>query len=173
MGVISREAFDKMTTFSQYVDLMKANKDQMAQFTDEVSISDEDVAWWKSQGKINVVVLTFDGCGDALYNIPIIAKIGKLASNVDVRVIQRDDNLDIMNKYLNQGQFQSVPTFIFLDENLNEIGNLKERASDMTKIMEAEMLAARRQARVTHKDAWRTLMSKELRATVAEKKQSP
>ncbi len=173
MAVISREQFDKMTTFDQYVSLMKANKDQMIQFTDEVTIPDDDIAWWKSQGKINVVILTFDGCGDALYNIPIMAKIGKLAPNVDVRVIQRDENLDLMNKYLNQGQFQSVPTFIFLDESLNEIGNLKERASDMTKIMEAEMLQARRQARVTHKDAWRTLLTKEFRATVAEKKRSP
>ena len=173
MPVMSRDRFEQATTFEQYVEAMKVNKEQMRKFTDEIEIPAEDVEWWKKQGKINVYTLTYDGCGDALYNIPVLAKIAKLAGNIDLRVVQRDENLDVMDQYKNQGLYRSVPTFVFMDENLNEIGNLKERAEAMTQIMEAEQLKVRRALRDQHLDAWRKEMARELRAVVSEKKRYP
>src|SRR5262245_49562044 len=128
MPVMPKERFEQATTFDQYVDRMKVNKETMLQFTSEVEIPADDVAWWKQQGPLKVLTLTYDGCGDALYNIPVLAKIASLAGNVDLRVVQRDENLDLMDQYKNQGTYRSVPTFIFMDDGLNEVGNLKERA---------------------------------------------
>src|SRR5687768_16266561 len=163
MAVMPKERFEQATTFDQYVERMKVNKETMLQFTEEVQVPAEDVEWWKKQGNLKVLALTYDGCGDALYNIPVLAKIGKLAPNVELRVVQRDENLDVMDQYKNQTLFRSVPTFIFMDENLNEIGNLKERAEAMTQIMEAEQLKVRRSLRDQHKEAWRKEMAKEFR----------
>lgn len=173
MPVMPRERFEKATTFDQYVEQMKVNKEQMLKNVDEIEISSDDVAWWKQQGKVNAYVLTYDGCGDALYNIPVLAKIAKLAGNVDLRVVQRDENLDVMDQYKNQGLYRSVPTFIFMDENLNEIGNLKERSEAMTQVMEAEQLKVRRALRDQYKDEWRKEMARELRTVVGEKKRYP
>jgi hypothetical protein len=152
---------------------MKVNKDQMQAFTNEVEVPADDVEWWRKQGKINVLALTYDGCGDALYNIPVLAKIAKQAPNVDFRVVQRDENLDIMDQYKNQGIYRSVPTFIFMDENLEEVGNLKERAEGMTQIVEAEMIKVRRALRDQNKVPWRAEMIKEFRTVVADKKRYP
>jgi hypothetical protein len=173
MPVMPKERFQSATTFDQYVDRMKVNKEQMQKFTEEVELSKEDVEFWRGRGKLNVYVLTYDGCGDALYNIPVLAKIAKQAPNVDLRVVQRDENLDVMDQYKNQGLYRSVPTFIFMDENLEEVGTLKERAESMTQVMEAEQLKVRRSLRDQHKDAWRAEMARELRAVVAEGKRYP
>jgi hypothetical protein len=173
MPVMPRERFEKATTFDQYVDLMKVNKEQMLKNVDEIEISADDVSWWKQQGKLKVFVLTYDGCGDALYNIPVLAKIAKLAGNVDLRVVQRDENLDIMDQFKNQGLYRSVPTFIFMDESLEEIGTLKERAESMSQVMEAEQLKVRRALREQYRDEWRKEMARELRTVVAEKKKYP
>ena len=173
MPVMPKERFEQATTFDQYVERMKVNKETMRQFTEEVQIPAEDVEWWKQQGKLKVLTLTYDGCGDALYNIPVLAKIAKLAGNIDLRVVQRDENLDLMDQYKNQGLYRSVPTFIFMDENLNEVGNLKERAESMTQIMEAEQLKVRRSLREQNKEAWRAEMASEFRKVVAEKKRYP
>jgi hypothetical protein len=173
MPVIPRERFQAATTFDECVERMKVNKEQMQKFTDEVQVSPEDVEWWRSRGKLNVYVLTYDGCGDALYNIPIMAKIARQAPNIDLRVVQRDENLDIMDQYRNQGLYRSVPTFIVMDESFEEIGNLKERAESMTQVMEAEQLKVRRALREQHKDAWREEMKRELRNVVAERKRYP
>jgi len=173
MPVMPKERFEQATTFDQYVERMKVNRENMLQFTEEVQVPAEDVEWWKKQGALKVFALTYDGCGDALYNIPVIAKISKLAGNIDLRVVQRDENLDLMDQYKNQGIYRSVPTFIFMDEGLNEIGNLKERSEAMTQIMEAEQIKVRRALRDQNKEPWRAEMISEFRKVVGEKKSYP
>ncbi|MBM4419863.1 MAG: thioredoxin family protein [Chloroflexi bacterium] len=173
MPVMSKERFEKATTFSQYVDLMKVNRDTMLRFTDEVQIPAEDLDWWRSQGPIKVYTLTYDGCGDALYNIPVLARIARHCPNVDLRVVQRDENLDVMDQYRNQGLYRSVPTFIFMDQNLEPIGVLKERAEAMTQIFEAEQLKVRRALRDQYLQEWRGEMTREFRNVVANKKVYP
>jgi hypothetical protein len=165
-AVLSKERFEAATTFAQYHERMQANKERMGQFVDEVQISDADLAWWRGRGPIKILTLTYDSCGDALYNIPIMAKIAQQCPNIDLRVVQRDENLDIMDRYLNQGIYRSVPTFIFMNENLEEIGNLKERPEEITRVIEAEMLAVRRRLRDENKDAWRGVVADALKATV-------
>jgi len=170
---LTKERFLAATTFDEYVQRMKVNKEQMLQHVEEVQVPAEDVEWWRSQGKLNVFVLTYDGCGDALYNIPVLAKIAKSAPNIDLRVVQREENLDIIDQHLNQGIYRSVPCFIFLDENYQEIANLKERAESMTRIFEQEQLDVRRRLRVQYKEPWRAEMLREFKEVVANKKKYP
>jgi hypothetical protein len=170
---LTKERFLAATTFAQYVDRMKVNRAQMLQNVDEVQVAPADVDWWRSRGKINAYVLTYDGCGDALFNIPALAKIASLCSNVDLRVVQRDENLDIIDEHLNQGLYRSVPCFIFLDENYQEIANLKERSEDMTRVMEQEQLQVRRRLREENKAAWREEMLRELKQVVGTGKKYP
>ena len=168
--VLSAERFAQATTFEQYVARMTVNRETMLKYVDEVQVDAEDLAWWRDQGKVNVLVLTFDGCGDALYNIPVMAKIAAQCPNLDLRVIQRDENLDLMDRYLKQGTYRSVPTFIFMDERLAEIGNLKERPEHLSVLVEQEMIKVRRRLREENRVAWRGELAKEFRAVVAEKK---
>ena len=170
---LTKERFLAATTFDEYVERMKVNREQMLQHVEEVQVSPEDLAWWRSQGKLNAFVMTYDGCGDALYNIPILAKIAKLSPNIDLRVVQRDDNLDIIDQHLNQGVYRSVPCFIFLDDNYQEIANLKERSEDMARVMEYEQLQVRRRLRVENKDPWRAEMLNEFKNVVANHKKYP
>jgi hypothetical protein len=172
-SALTKERFLAATTFSQYVERMKVNREKMLQHVDEVQVPPNDVDWWRSRGKINAYVLTYDGCGDALYNIPILAKIAQQAPNVDLRVVQRDENLDIIDQHLNQGLYRSVPCFIFLDENYHEIANLKERSEEMTRVMEQEQLQVRRRLRDEYKQPWRTEMLRELKEVVATGKKYP
>jgi len=170
---LTKERFLAATTFDEYVERMKVNREQMLQHVEEVQVSPEDLAWWRSQGKLNAFVMTYDGCGDALYNIPILAKIAKLSPNIDLRVVQRDDNLDVIDQHLNQGVYRSVPCFIFLDDNYQEIANLKERSEDMARVMEYEQLQVRRRLRVENKDPWRAEMLNEFKNVVANHKKYP
>lgn len=170
---LTKQRFQQTPTFDQYASSMTANKEKMRQHVDEVQVPEEDVRWWRSQGPLNVYVLTYDSCGDALYNLPILAKIAQQAPNVDLRVAQRDDNLDVMDHYLNQGAYRSVPTFIFLDGDFNEIGNLKERAESMTRVMDQEQLNVRRRLRDENKEPWRKEMLREFKDVVQNHKRYP
>jgi len=170
---LTKERFLAATTFDEYVERMKVNKEKMLQHVEEVQVPAEDVEWWRSQGKLNAFVLTYDGCGDALFNLPVLAKIAKRCPNIDLRVVQRDENLDIIDQHLNQGIYRSVPCFIFLDENHQEIANLKERAESMARVMEQEQLEVRRRLRDQYKEPWRAEMLREFKEVVATKKKYP
>src|SRR5262249_497649 len=173
MAPLTKDRLVASRTFDEYVSRMSVNKEKMQQHTEEVQVPPEDVDWWRSRGKLNVFVMTYDSCGDALYNIPIMAKIAKQAPNVDLRVAQRDENLDVMDEHLTQRLYRSVPCVVILDENYQEIANLKERAEAMTRVMEQEQLNVRRRLREEYKEPWRKEMLKELKDVVATQKKYP
>ncbi len=71
--------------------------------------------------KLTWIVLTESWCGDAAQNIPVFAKITEANSNINLRILLRDDNPELMNQYLTNGG-KSIPKLICLDEHLNELG---------------------------------------------------
>jgi hypothetical protein len=71
--------------------------------------------------KIIWLVIAESWCGDAAQNLPVMAKMAEANSNIELRVILRDENPELMNQYLTNGG-KSIPKLICLDENLNELG---------------------------------------------------
>jgi hypothetical protein len=51
---------------------------------------------------------------------------------LNLRVFLRDQNLDLMDQYLNQGQFRSIPVFVLFDEEFREVGHFIERPASVT-----------------------------------------
>lgn len=68
------------------------------------------------------LIITEGWCGDAAQNIPIIEKIAAESANIETRYVLRDENLELMDKYLTHNA-RSIPKLIALDaETLVEIG---------------------------------------------------
>lgn len=68
------------------------------------------------------LVLTEAWCGDAAQNIPVLAKMAEQNKNINLRLILRDENLDVMDAYLTNGG-RSIPKLICLTPELEEIGS--------------------------------------------------
>ena len=66
------------------------------------------------------MVLTESWCGDSAQNLPVLAKISKLNENIELRILFRDSNLEIMDQYLTNGT-RSIPKLIAFDEEGNEL----------------------------------------------------
>src|SRR5690625_6161251 len=62
-----------------------------------------------------------------MLNIPIFLKIAEIA-NMPVRFLNRDENLELMDEYLTNGN-RVIPIFIFIDEDGNEDRNEEDRKS--------------------------------------------
>jgi hypothetical protein len=54
------------------------------------------------------MVLTEPWCGDSAFLLPVIAEAAQLSENVTLRILLRDDNLDVMDQYLTGGS-RSIP----------------------------------------------------------------
>ena len=67
------------------------------------------------------MVISEAWCGDSAQNLPYIAKISEHNSLINLRIILRDSNLDIMDLYLANGTSRSIPKLVAFDENGNEL----------------------------------------------------
>ena len=72
-------------------------------------------------GHWHLLVLNEDWCGDAVNIVPIVAKLADSVSNMDLRILARDENLDIMDAHLT-GKSRSIPIVILLNKKFEECG---------------------------------------------------
>jgi hypothetical protein len=162
--MLTKERFAQGMTIQQYLDQMGTNKDTFMKFLAEVKIKPEDKAALAKMGKkLKAMVITEDWCGDALYNVPVLFKLVEGNPDIEVRVFLRDKNSDIMDQYLNKGQFRSIPVFAFFDEGMHEIARLLERPQKLTEEIEAKMLEARKALRAEKVEPWRQDIVNEVR----------
>lgn len=86
--------------------------------------------------KTTWLVLTESWCGDAAQSMPVMQKFAEQNSKIDVKVILRDENLELMNHFLYNNTL-SIPRLIAFNEDTQEvIGDWGPRPSKLTKIVE-------------------------------------
>ena len=162
--MVTKEQFKQGMTIEQYLAQMGTNKDKFVEFLDTVKIDPADKGALDKYGKkLNVLVITEDWCGDALYNVPVLAKMVEGSPNVEMRIFLRDKNKELMDQYLNQGLYRSIPVFAFFDENMNEVARFIERPPVQTEEIEKKMLETRRALRAERYLDWRSGVVKEIR----------
>jgi len=67
------------------------------------------------------LILTEGWCGDAAQNIPVIHLIEKECKQIELKLLLRDENLELMDRYLTDGG-RSIPKLICLDKkSLKEV----------------------------------------------------
>lgn len=81
--------------------------------------SDEEFIKQLKERNLRAIVLAEVWCGHCMLNIPIFLKLAEKA-NISVRFLNRDENLELMDQYLTNGN-RVIPIFIFIDEEGNEV----------------------------------------------------
>ncbi|MFC2133628.1 thioredoxin family protein [Bacteroidota bacterium] len=82
------------------------------------------------------MVLTEDWCGDSAQNLPYIAKIAASNPLVDLRILLRDDNLDIMDLYLTNGKSRSIPKLVAFNQDGEELFQWGPRPKEAQKFVD-------------------------------------
>lgn len=77
-----------------------------------------------------LLVIAEDWCGDASNTVPVIAKLADAVPGLELRVILRDANPEVMDRYLTNGS-RSIPVVIALDENYRELGHWGPRPTEL------------------------------------------
>src|SRR5919198_2749165 len=132
---IDRARFAKGLTYDGFKDQMTRNRERLEENEKRVRFRPDDLAAFKAlPRRLPVVVLAEDWCGDVIANLPVLARLAKESGKLDVRIFLRDQNDDLMSRYLNQGKFKSIPVFVFLDEDFRELGHWIERPASVTEL---------------------------------------
>ena len=80
----------------------------------------------RPDGPAKVLALGEDWCPDVFRGLPVMVRIAE-AAGMELRIFPRDDNLDIMDEFLNRGESQSIPTFVFYTRDHRYIAHWIER----------------------------------------------
>jgi hypothetical protein len=77
-----------------------------------------------------LLVIAEDWCGDASSTIPVVAKLAATVPGLELRVILRDENPEVMDRYLTNGS-RSIPIVIVLDDGYRELGHWGPRPREL------------------------------------------
>jgi hypothetical protein len=131
---VTKERFDEGLSYEQYIDQITQNKERFLANYESASIAPDAVEHFRNQSQpLNVLAIGEDWCGDVVAGFPVVAKlVDASGGKLNLRVFLRDQNEDLINQYLNQGKFKSIPVFVFFDQNMREIGHFIERPAAQT-----------------------------------------
>ncbi len=99
---------------------------------DTISAFDKSVIW---------LVLTESWCGDAAIALPVMNKIAELNPNIRFRVLLRDGNSELMDRFLTKGT-KSIPKLIVVDQGTKSVvaewGSRSKNATDLVEAYKKE-----------------------------------
>ena len=85
--------------------------------------------------KVTWLVLTESWCGDAAPALPVMEKIANLNPNIQLRIVMRDENTELMNEFLTNGGM-SIPKLIAIeDASQSVVGSWGPRSKNAAKLV--------------------------------------
>jgi len=130
-SVVTPERFAQGLSYADYIAQINVNKDQFQSLYDQFQLTPEDAAFFSkaaqhSDGPAKMLVIGEDWCPDVYRGMPVMARLSE-ASGMEMRIFPRDSHLDIMNEFLKNGEYMSIPVAVLYTRNHKYIGHWIER----------------------------------------------
>jgi len=187
-SVVTPERYSSGLTYTEYLEQIKVNKDWFERLYDNFRLQPEDAQFFREAaqnpgGPARMLVVGEDWCPDVYRGMPMLARLAE-AAGIGMRVFPRDENLDIMNEFLKEGKFQSIPAAVFYTRDHQYICHWIERPARATREMaeiasqvkqempdapEAEQRAAARPRTQARFPDWQQESVKEMRTMLTER----
>jgi thiol-disulfide isomerase/thioredoxin len=144
---VTRERFAHGMTYAEHLAAITKNREQFEANERDLVLDEAQLVPFRAlERPLLVLVITEDWCGDCVANVPIVARLARETGKLDLRLFLRDQNPDLMDRYLSQGTFRSIPVVVFFDDDFREVGRFIERPRSVTE------LRARRRAEIYASD---------------------
>ena len=111
----------------------KLNAQRSKRITKTTSLTSELSDQIAALQKQTWLLITETWCGDAANSVPIIEKLAELKPEVNLRIVLRDEQPELMNQFLTKGG-KSIPKLIALDDELNVLFSWGPRPEELQKI---------------------------------------
>jgi len=94
-------------------------------------------------GEWRMLVISEDWCGDASNTVPVLARMAEVLPNLEIRVVKRDENPELMDAFLTNGS-RSIPMALVLRPDFTVAGTWGPRPAELQDFVLAEKKAALR-----------------------------
>ena len=186
-SVVTPEKYASGFTYEEYLAQIKVNKNWFEQLYDTFQLQPEDAEFFRKasqspNGPTKMMIIGEDWCPDVYRGMPMMARIAE-AADMEVRIFPRDSHMDIMNEFLKEGKWASIPTAVFYNRDHQYICHWIERPElaerEMTEIAaqlqselpdadEHQLRAAARPRNQERFPAWQQESVREIREMLAQ-----
>jgi thiol-disulfide isomerase/thioredoxin len=130
-SVVTPERFSQGFSYPNYMDQIKVNKARFEGFYNGLTLSSEDTSFFKElaqrpDGPAKMLVIGEDWCGDVIRGLPVLARVAE-AAEIPISIFPRDTHTDIMDEYLKEGKYMSIPVAVFYTSDHRYICHWIER----------------------------------------------
>ena len=129
----------KSTGNEQSADLThysELNEVRMNRLDKTMVVSEENIKRLQEINSEMIWLVISEGwCGDAAQILPIIHKMAEQSEKIDLKIVFRDENEELMNLFLTNGT-KSIPKLIVLDKNsLEVLGDFGPRPTEAKQLI--------------------------------------
>jgi hypothetical protein len=119
-----KKRFEGAKALSDFIAGADQNRELWQSIYARASVSDDILELARQlPARRHLLVLVEDWCGDAFNSVPWLARLADaVADKLELRVLRRDENLDLMDEHLSPTGGRAIPVVMVLDENFREIG---------------------------------------------------
>ena len=135
MSVVSEDRFAAGFSWDDYMRNSEKNLERFNENYQKMSLDPENADFFAGFATpLKVLILGEDWCGDVVQSLPPIIRLLERSPSIVYRIFRRDENLDIMDRYLTDGS-RAIPYLIFMDDGLNELARWGPRPEECQAIM--------------------------------------
>lgn len=117
------------------IDYTKLNFSRSKRLDKTGKISEESKSFFKNiTKKQNWLIISEPWCGDAAQTLPFLKKIAQLSDNIDLKIVLRDENPELMDEFLTHGS-RSIPVLIITDEENQVLKHWGPRSKEATQLV--------------------------------------
>lgn len=156
---IIQESLKKSYSYSEYKDLIdnllaqnkttgedhsesmlqysKLNRQRMKRLDKTLNINEEDLSFFDNNLKKQIwLIISEAWCADASQIVPVLHKIAEQNPNIDLKIVLRDENEELMNQFLTNGG-KAIPMLISVNPKLYNVNFVwGPRPATATKMVE-------------------------------------
>ncbi|MGV6845772.1 MAG: thioredoxin family protein [Lutibacter sp.] len=111
------------------------NNKRMDRLDKTIHLSEQTLTYLqKFNKKITLLVIAESWCGDAAQILPVINKMASQNNQINVKIVFRDENEALMNRFLTNGS-KSIPKVIVIDEQNQVLNSWGPRPSTATNMV--------------------------------------
>ncbi|WP_234418149.1 thioredoxin family protein [Aquimarina aquimarini] len=119
----------------QKINFTKLNASRMRRLDKTITIPKQAISVFQNINKKQTwLVILESWCADGAQTIPILNKIAISTSAIDLKIVLRDENPELMDQFLTNGT-RSIPKLIILDQALNVLHQWGPRSEMATKMV--------------------------------------
>jgi hypothetical protein len=130
-GVDVGQYYNNGMTWDEFLQNSRENTDRMKKFYEGFEFEEDDVAFFNGRTPLQVLAIAEDWCPDVAQYLSLIARVCDEVPGMELSIVKRDENPDLMDEYLTNGK-KRIPVIAFFDMSFGELARWagRPRAAD-------------------------------------------